>query len=61
MRIYDVRYAHQQDGENFTSVRVAVRGYVPEAIKIASQHAEVRKFKNKLRVEAVILVASTER
>ena len=61
MRIYDVNFAHIRYGENWSRERVAVRGFVKEAIKKAEQQGDVKKWNGKLRVVSVELVASTNR
>ena len=60
MRIYDINFAHTRYGENWSSERVAVRGYAEEAIAKVLRRPNVRKWNGRLRVESVQLVASTQ-
>ncbi len=59
MRIYSVNFAHRTQGPNWSSERVAVRGYAEEAITKARKSFNVKKWNGALRVESVVLVAST--
>lgn len=58
MRIYDVNFAHIKHGANFSRRRVAVRGFVEQAIKKALTAPDIKAYKSQLRVESVELVAS---
>ena len=58
MRIYDVNFGHMRHGENWSRVRVAVRGYAKEAIIKAERDPDVKKWNGRLRVVSVELVAS---
>ena len=57
MRIYEVNFAHVRYGENWSREKVAVRGFVPAAIKraLSTQNGQARN----LRVESVRFLAST--
>ena len=59
MRIYQVNYAHARHGSNWSSKRVAVRGWANDAIKKANLTFDVKRWKGALRVESVELLAST--